>query len=118
MNFVSQTRRRPAHAGWFILMAVGVILLIGLYGVKIRTLDAKSKLTDLQRDVAREEQALQLLKAELAHLQSPERLSRLAKSELGLKPTPVARSLDIDTATTKIGKRPTQEPASEKAGGQ
>ncbi len=106
MTFVSQTRRRTGFSGWLLLMAIGVSLLVGLYAIKIRTLQARARLAALEQKITQEEQGVQLLQAELAHLKSPERLRSLSKTELGLEPTSARQNLDFEAAAKRIGKKP------------
>ncbi|HHK74668.1 MAG TPA: hypothetical protein ENJ57_05835 [Rhizobiales bacterium] len=105
MNFVSAHTRRTGPTGWVVLMAIGVALLVGLYAIKIRTLQARAALSAVVQSIAEEEQKVQLLQAELAHLKSPERLRKLAKQQLGLEPTPAARNLDFEKAVKTLGKK-------------
>ena len=84
----------------FILIVVGVILMTVLYYVKIRAQSAKVERAGLAVQIEREEVALNVLRAEIAHLESPERLNNLASEHLGLVPTSienVIQSREIET---------------------
>lgn len=87
-------------------MVVFVGLLVTLYAIKARTLSAKTRVYALEQTLIHEKQTAQLLAAEIAHLESPERLRILAKEQLGLKPTPVSRTLTLAEAADKMARRP------------
>ncbi len=70
----------------FVLFLVGVILTICLYFVKMRAQTAKAEAAQLEQIVRSEEIAIKVLKAELAHLESPSRLSELSSKKLELSP--------------------------------
>lgn len=70
-----------------LLLVVGVIALsIGLYDVKYRAQRAERQADKLERQIAREKEAIKVLRAEWAHLNEPERLQALAKRYTGLRP--------------------------------
>lgn len=74
---------------FFTLFWCGVILVaaVGLYFVKYRVQALKEEVASVAAEVAREQDALHVLKAELAYLSRPERLSRLADRHLELAPS-------------------------------
>lgn len=80
----------------FILIVIGVVLMTVLYYVKIRAQSAKVERASLSVQIEREQVALNVLRAEIAHLESPERLSQLAKTQLGLVPMPVDKIITLD----------------------
>lgn len=69
----------------FALFVLGVILTICLYFVKTRAQAAKAESARLEQLVEAEQNAVKILKAELAHLQSPSRLSAIAGSQMGME---------------------------------
>jgi len=81
---------RPARAArrmsWFLLFIIGVALTVTLYFVKTHAQSAKRDVRDLSRAIASEEAAIRVLRAELAYLESPARLSELNDAHLKLKP--------------------------------
>ena len=87
-------------------MVVFVALLVLLYSIKARTLAAKARVSALEQTLEHERQVVQMLAAEIAHLESPERLSELAEQQLELKPTPVSRTLTLAEATAMLPKKP------------
>ncbi len=70
----------------FILFVIGVSLTVGLYYVKTRAQSAKKEVRRLERLISQEEASLQVLKAEIAYLENPQRLMELSEQHLGLKP--------------------------------
>lgn len=50
-----------------------------------------------ERNIREEDKRIRLLKAEVAHLEQPERLQRLAKSVLGMGPLSATREGDIES---------------------
>ncbi len=70
----------------FILFVIGVSLTVGLYYVKTRAQSAKKEVRRLERLIDQEEASLRVLTAEIAYLESPERLMTLSETHLDLKP--------------------------------
>ena len=80
---------------WRILHAFAIAALIGsaayVYGVKYRTIYASEQLVKTRHLIAKEKDAINLLRAEYAHLARPDRVQALAEFEArpaapGLKP--------------------------------
>ncbi len=80
----------------FILVIIGVVLMTLLYYVKISAQSAKSDMRRLETQIAQEERALKVLRAELAFLENPARLQDLAKDHLGLEATGVEQIIAPD----------------------
>jgi len=79
----------------FTLLALAIIAIAGwAYSVSYNTLDTLERIEDLRGDIAREREAIQVLRIEWAYLNNPERLARLARryaDQLRLEPlTPEA----------------------------
>lgn len=92
-----QRRTQPIMLG--ILFLIGVMLTIGLYYVKTKAQSARNDVKRLERMVEVEREAIIVLEAELAHMESPSRLAPLAERELGLLPVRtdnVVRFKDLD----------------------
>ncbi len=79
----------------FVLFLLGVVLTVGLYFVKTRAQTAKAEAGRLERLLRDEQNAVKVLQAELAHLESPERLEELAIAELGLSSIKVDRVITV-----------------------
>jgi len=101
--------------GWLALMLIGVVLVIGLYFVKTRAAQAKSHVRKLVHTVAQEEVSVRMLKAEIAHLENPQRLSTLADKHLNLQPVEAERTLTLEQAAKQLPKKP--DPSAEDEGG-
>ena len=80
---LARTSRRMS---WFLLFLIGVALTVTLYFVKTHAQSAKRDVSELTRSIAAEEAAIRVLRAELAYLGSPTRLSELNESYLKLAP--------------------------------
>ena len=81
----SGSARAARRMSWFLLFLIGVALTVTLYFVKTHAQSAKRDVRDLSRAIAAEEAAIRVLRAELAYLQSPTRLSELNEGHLKLK---------------------------------
>jgi len=97
----------------FILFLIGLALTIGLYFVKTRAQTAKAEAAQLQRLVTSEQNAVKVLRAELAHLQSPDRLGVMAENELGLVPAKAEQIVSIAQIEEMF---PLRQPVKEGAG--
>jgi len=80
------TARATKRMSWFLLFLIGVALTVSLYFVKTHAQSAKNDVTALNKAIAAEETAIRVLKAELAYLESPLRLSDLNDEYLELEP--------------------------------
>jgi len=73
-----------------LMHAAAIAALIGsasyVYGVKYRTIYAAEQLVKTRHLIARERDAINLLRAEYAHLSNPGRIQELADSKLGMQP--------------------------------
>lgn len=78
--------RAARRMSWFLLFLIGVALTATLYFVKTQAQSAKRDVRDLSRAIAEEKAAIRVLRAELAYLQGPARLSQLNDELLTLKP--------------------------------
>ena len=57
-----------------------------VYGVKYHTIYAAEQLVKTRHLIAKEKDAINLLRAEYAHLSRPDRVQELADSKLGMQP--------------------------------
>lgn len=78
--------RAARRMSWFLLFMVGVALTVTLYFVKTHAQSAKRDVRNLTKAIASEEAAIRVLRAELAYLESPTRLSELNEAYLTLTP--------------------------------
>jgi len=78
--------RAARRMSWFLLFLIGVALTVTLYFVKTHAQSAKRDVRELSKAVSAEEAAIRVLRAELAYLESPTRLSELNEAHLKLTP--------------------------------
>ena len=85
---------------WRILHAFAIAALIGsaayVYGVKYRTIYASEQLVKTRHLIDKEKDAINLLRAEYAHLARPDRVQALADSKLGLQPLALSQIATVD----------------------
>jgi cell division protein FtsL len=74
-----------------------VLLVLGVYFFKAGAGAEGAQIADATRQIAEEERRVRALRAELARLESPERLERLAAAYLGMGP--VSPKMEADPAT-------------------
>lgn len=107
MSYYPGQRRGAQTITAFILFLVGIGLTIGLYYVKTRAQSAKQEVVRMERLVQAEKFALNVLKAEISHLESPARVAAFAESELGLKPTQTGQVISLNDVEKRL---PLSEP--------
>ena len=83
------------------ILLSAIAIGIGLFMVKYRVQDLESQLVDLNRQIARDREALQVLRAEWSHLNEPRRLKILADRYLGMAPV----SLDKVTSRNELNSK-------------
>ncbi|NNC36786.1 MAG: hypothetical protein EX271_09655 [Acidimicrobiales bacterium] len=94
-----------SRLGWFLLMLLGVMLVVGLYFIKTRASQAKLLVQKLEHTVGQEEASVRMLRAEIAHLENPERLRSLASEHLDLHPVEAGRVLTLQQAVNALPKK-------------
>jgi len=97
-------------------MLIFVGLLVALYAIKAQTLAAKSRVDALEQSLVHERQVVQMLAAEIAHLENPKRLRALAAEQLGLQPTPTERTLTLGQAKQELAQEQTGNPRNKSGG--
>lgn len=97
---------------WFILLLVGLSLMIALYYIKTRAQTSRQAAKKIHYEIALEEAAIGVLRAEIAHLEDPARLQLLASEHLELAPTQTSQMIQAaDIAARfplKVEKRPVE----------
>ena len=93
---------------WRILHAFAIAALIGsaayVYGVKYRTIYASEQLVKTRHLIDKEKDAINLLRAEYAHLARPDRVQALAE----LEARPAAAGVEPDRDRRRIARRSAQ----------
>jgi hypothetical protein len=69
-----------------LFVALAGALSFGLYAIKHRVIALESRLNEINRGIARDLQAIHVLRAEWSYLNEPARLRELAKRHLGMEP--------------------------------
>ncbi len=84
----------------FNLLAALLIVALGglVYRAKLEARDALDRVESLTVELDRERGALAVLRAEIAHLEDPKRLRRLAFRHLGLVPVDPLRVVTLEEA--------------------
>ncbi len=89
----------------FILFLIGVLLTVALYFVKTKAQSAQTQAQRLGYQIDQEQDAIDVLRAEIAHLESPARLQALSIEELGLEPLAVNQFLSVSDIDADIAMR-------------
>ena len=96
--------------------AVVGALVVALFTLKHQVRALEDQLTQLNRAIGEEQQAMHVLKAEWSHLNDPGRLKELAKRHLNLQPVDLARMQRLSKVAEKglILEPPAPEPVTAK----
>jgi len=78
------------HTTLLILLLAGAFSLV-MFSVKYEVQDLELELSQLNRSIIADQQAIHVLKAEWSHINNPQRLRSLARRYLGLKPVETER---------------------------
>jgi cell division protein FtsL len=85
---------------WRFLHVAAIAALIGsaayVYGVKYRAIYASEELVKTRHLIAKEKDAINLLRAEYAHLARPDRVQGLAESKLSLQALALSQIAAVD----------------------
>ena len=84
-------------AGTVLWTCVAGAVGIGLFFVKHEVKDLESRLGGLNRDIARNQEEMHVLKAEWSYLNDPARLRQLSERHLGMKPMAPNQIATLDT---------------------
>jgi cell division protein FtsL len=74
------------HRTTILSVLIASALSLALFSLKYQVRDLEGELKELNRAMAREQQAIHVLKAEWSHLNDLQRLRELAERYLGLEP--------------------------------
>jgi len=85
---------------WRLMHAAAIAALIGsaayVYGVKYQSIYASEQLVKTRHLIAKEKDAINLLRAAYAHLSRPDRLQELADTKLGMQPLSLSQIATVD----------------------
>ena len=84
------------------ILLSAIAIGIGLFMVKYRVQDLEIQLVDLNRQIAGDREALQVLRAEWSHLNEPRRLKILANRYLGMAPVSLDKVMGRNELDSKI----------------
>ena len=73
-----------------------LVLAFAVYAFKTFAGRESNDIASVQRQIVAEQKRVRLLRAEIAHLEDPARLSRLAGEHLGLKPVSAKREATVE----------------------
>jgi cell division protein FtsL len=110
---VNPFKRRLFGFRVFELAAFACVLAmaLGVYLAKASAGRERARIANIDRQIAEEQQKMKLLRAEVAHLEQPERLGALSQAHLGLQPADGLREALPETlpeiARPAEGKKPT-----------
>ncbi len=113
MTYYPGQSKTSRHVAFGVMLVIGITLTVALFYVKTRAQSAKAEASRLEGLVASEKAALNVLKAEIAYLESPDRVSRLARRELGLQPMSAAQIIRPEDIAARFPLRDEREPAGE-----
>lgn len=85
----------------FLLLACLAALAVVIYEVKYETRGLEKRVAELRSSVREERDAIAVLRAEWSHLNRPERVERLARKHLGLRPLAARQMITIDQFPTR-----------------
>lgn len=102
MSYYPGSTRGSRHAVAFVLFLMGIGLTVALYYVKTKAQSAKAQSARLERQVKSEKDAINVLRAEIAHLENPVRMDELARVELGLKPVDTDQVISVSKIEDKF----------------
>jgi len=78
-------------------LAFFLVLALGVYMVKAGAGRDRAQIARIERQILVEQTRLRLLRAEVAHLEQPERIERLAAAYLGMAPTSPKHEATVET---------------------
>ena len=91
MTSVFERRIRGFRLTEIVALGCLIAIVFGVYLAKTMAGREHQELARIERQMADERQRIRLLKAEVAHLEQPERMERLSSAYLGLKPVESGR---------------------------
>jgi len=81
-------------------LAVLLVLMLVVYLAKTFAGSERTEIARVERQISDEKVRVRLLRAEVAHLEQPERIERLSRQFLGMEPVTAKREVNIETIPT------------------
>lgn len=75
----------------FCWLAAGAVTAMVLFQIKQEVRSLEQEITQTQREILRDQEAVHILQAEWSYLNSPSRIATLAERHLGMAPIPAER---------------------------
>ncbi len=101
----------------FLLCLILAAAAAGRYKAEVAVRDAKSEVRALDRQKAEELSGIQVLRAEVAYLERPERLAEIAQSVTGLEPLTGAQLMTAEDLELAFAAASAQNPPPSPADG-
>lgn len=89
-----------------LFVAIAGLLSFALFSVKYQVADLEEQINDINRSIARDHQAIHVLKAEWSFLNDPQRLRDLVHKYLALAPVEGAQIETFDMLPPRVDARP------------
>jgi cell division protein FtsL len=109
------TRLFGRHRSFRILniaaLAVLMALMLGVYWAKTGAAADAAAITAIERQIVQEKNQIRILQAEVARLETPERISRLSEEYLGMGPILASHETRVGELQRLAGYEPPAEPA-------
>ncbi|MFK7968474.1 MAG: cell division protein FtsL [Rickettsiaceae bacterium] len=86
----------------YIVITLCLLTICSLFSIKDSVVTLKSELQEVRKQVQNEEDAIRILKAELAYLSSPERIQKLASKYLTLEKPKVTQMIKDPLITENL----------------
>jgi cell division protein FtsL len=97
MNRIFDHRVRGFRVVEVISLTLLVAMVFAVYMSKTLAGRERAEIASIDRQIAQQERRIRLLKAEVAHLEQPERLGRLSADYLGLAPVDAKRQAPAES---------------------
>ncbi|MDP1630583.1 MAG: cell division protein [Caulobacter sp.] len=111
--FLFRHRVRGFRTINIVLGASLLVLAVSVNLAKVIAGHQRSEISQVERDIGKQRARIRLLEAEVAHLEQPERLERLSRAYLDLKPVTATQEASIDSLDQiASAARPTAHPVS------
>jgi cell division protein FtsL len=112
MSTVLNHRIRGFRTVNIVFAALLLILAVGVNLAKTIAGRERNEIARVETDIDKEKQRIRVLEAEVAHLEQPERLERLARGYLEMAPVAARQEASVDTLAEVANRHPTPQAVS------